>query len=49
VVHLLFYQELTQVEAAELLAVDPSTVKRRWRSARLKLCDALEGLLPEAD
>ncbi len=49
VVHLLFYQELTQVEAAEVLAVDPSTVKRRWRSARLKLCDALEGLLPEAD
>jgi RNA polymerase sigma-70 factor (ECF subfamily) len=49
VVHLLFYQELTQVEAAEVLAVDPSTVKRRWRSARLRLCDALEGLLPEAE
>lgn len=31
---LLWYQELTQVEAAELLKVDESTVKRRSRKAR---------------
>jgi len=48
VVDLLFYQELTQQEAADLLSVDPSTVKRRWRDARLKLHDALKGWLPGA-
>lgn len=31
---LLYYQGLTQVEAAELLGVDESTVKRRSRKAR---------------
>ena len=46
VTDLLFYQELTQQEAAELLNVDPSTVKRRWRVARLQLHDALKGWLP---
>lgn len=46
VTDLLFYQELTQQEAAELLGVDASTVKRRWRDARLKLHDALKGWLP---
>ena len=33
VFELLWYQGLTQEEAAELLACDRSTVKRRWRSA----------------
>lgn len=41
VVGLLYYQGLTQEEAAEVLEVDRSTVKRRWRSARLKLGEAL--------
>jgi RNA polymerase sigma-70 factor (ECF subfamily) len=48
VVDLLWYQELPQAEAAALLEVDPSTVKRRWRAARLKLAAALRGWLPDA-
>lgn len=48
VVDLLLYQELTQEEAAEVLEVDKSTVKRRWRSAKLKLSEFLEGWLPGA-
>jgi RNA polymerase sigma factor (sigma-70 family) len=46
VVELLWYQELTQEEAAELLSVDRSTVKRRWRAARKTLFDVLKGWLP---
>ena len=46
VVELLWYQELSQEEAAELLSVDKSTVKRRWRSARTKLAETLKGWLP---
>lgn len=49
VVELLWYQDLTQEESAELLAVDKSTVKRRWRAARLKLSESLKGWLPESD
>jgi RNA polymerase sigma factor (sigma-70 family) len=45
---LLLYQELTQEEAAEVLGVDKSTVKRRWRSARVKLHGFLEGWLAES-
>lgn len=41
-VDLLWYQELPQEEAAALLGVDKSTVKRRWREARLKLAEFLE-------
>jgi RNA polymerase sigma-70 factor (ECF subfamily) len=37
VVDLLWYQDLSQVEAAEVLGVDQSTVKRRWRKAREQL------------
>jgi RNA polymerase sigma-70 factor (ECF subfamily) len=40
-VDLLWYQELSQEEAAELLGVDKSTVKRRWRRAREKLAHVL--------
>jgi RNA polymerase sigma-70 factor (ECF subfamily) len=40
---LLFYQELSQEEAAEICGVDKSTIKRRWRSARLKLASVLKG------
>ena len=43
---LLWYQELSQAETAELLNVSTRTVKRRWASARLKLHEALGGLLP---
>jgi RNA polymerase sigma factor (sigma-70 family) len=34
---LLYYQGLSQSEAAEILQVSDRTVKRRWREARLKL------------
>lgn len=46
VVDLLWYQEMSQEEAADLLEVDKSTVKRRWRAARMKLHEALKGWLP---
>lgn len=46
VVDLLWYQEMTQEEAADLLGVSKSTVKRCWREARFKLQDALKGWLP---
>ncbi|MCA9008362.1 MAG: sigma-70 family RNA polymerase sigma factor [Planctomycetaceae bacterium] len=45
VVELLWYQDLTQEEAANLLGVDKSTVKRRWREIRSKLGD----LIPDED
>jgi RNA polymerase sigma factor (sigma-70 family) len=45
VVDLLFYHGLSQAEAADVLAVDASTVKRRWRSARLALHDLLKDSL----
>ena len=44
---LLWYQGLSQAEAAALLNVSERTVKRRWQSARLKLHEALHGELPE--
>jgi RNA polymerase sigma factor (sigma-70 family) len=43
VVDLLWYQGLTQDEAAAILKVSDRTVKRRWQAARLKLHDALQG------
>ena len=46
VVDLLFYQELTQAEAAELLQVTKRTVQRRWQSALLKLHAALKDHWP---
>jgi RNA polymerase sigma factor (sigma-70 family) len=39
VVDLLWYQELSQKEAADLLHLDESTVKRRWRKARKILAE----------
>jgi RNA polymerase sigma factor (sigma-70 family) len=45
---LLWYQELSQAEAAELLKVSDRTVKRRWASARLLLHKALGQNLPDA-
>jgi RNA polymerase sigma factor (sigma-70 family) len=44
---LLWYQGLTQVEAAEVLGVNERTIKRRWQAARLKLHDALHGEVPQ--
>jgi RNA polymerase sigma factor (sigma-70 family) len=38
---LLWIQELTQAEAAEVLGLDESTVKRRWRKARELLASHL--------
>jgi RNA polymerase sigma-70 factor (ECF subfamily) len=45
---LLWYQELSQAEAATLLGVSERTIKRRWQSARLMLHKALGGALPDA-
>jgi RNA polymerase sigma-70 factor (ECF subfamily) len=44
---LLWYQELSQAEAAALLHVSERTIKRRWQAARLKLHQALQGALPD--
>lgn len=49
VFELLWYQGITQEEAAELLECDRSTVKRRWRAARTSLHRALRGWLPDGD
>jgi RNA polymerase sigma factor (sigma-70 family) len=38
---LLWYQELSQEEAADVLGVSVPTVKRRWRDAKLELIDVL--------
>jgi RNA polymerase sigma-70 factor (ECF subfamily) len=43
---LVWYQQLTHAEAAELLGVSTKTVQRRWQAACLKLHDALGGKLP---
>jgi RNA polymerase sigma factor (sigma-70 family) len=45
---LLFYQELTQAEAALVLGVSDRTVKKRWQDARLKLHEILGGRIPGA-
>jgi DNA-directed RNA polymerase specialized sigma24 family protein len=39
---LLWYQEVSQEEAATLLGVDVRTVQRRWRAARLSLAAAMK-------
>ena len=44
---LLWYQGLSQAEAAELLGVSERTIKRRWQAARLRLHEALHGEMPE--
>jgi RNA polymerase sigma factor (sigma-70 family) len=44
---LLWYQGLSQAEAAELLGVSERTVKRRWQTARFQLYEALRGEVPE--
>jgi RNA polymerase sigma-70 factor (ECF subfamily) len=47
VVGLLYYQELTQAEAAAILQVTVRTVQRRWQAALLKLHQILKGQWPE--
>jgi RNA polymerase sigma-70 factor (ECF subfamily) len=47
VVGLAFYHGWTQTQIAELFQVDERTVRRRCRSASLKLNDALGGRLPQ--
>jgi RNA polymerase sigma-70 factor (ECF subfamily) len=49
VVDLLFFNGITQLEAADLLGVDESTVKRRWARARVRLAKWLESYDPGAD
>ena len=44
---LLWYQELTQGEAATILGISERTVQRRWQQARINLHDLLEGNLPD--
>lgn len=44
---LLWYQGLTQAEAAAALNVSESTVQRRWLSAKLRLQAHLEGSPPQ--
>jgi RNA polymerase sigma factor (sigma-70 family) len=41
VVELLWYQDLTQQETADLLGIDRGTVRSRWQAARLKLAKVL--------
>lgn len=43
---LIWYQGLSQVEAAKILQVSTRTVERRWQAARLRLYEALHGELP---
>ncbi len=43
---LLFYQGLSQAEAAAVLDVSERTIKRRWQSARLRLVQTLGGRMP---
>lgn len=46
---LLFYEGLTQDEAAEVLHTSVRTVRRRWQRARLMLERALHGDWPQVD
>jgi len=46
---LLWYQGLSQEEAAEVLSVAVPTVKRRWRDAKLELIDVLGDNFPGLD
>jgi len=43
IVSLLYYQGLSQAEAAAILGVSVRTVQRYWQSALLKLHDLLSG------
>lgn len=42
VVNLLWYEDLSQPEAAEVLGVSLATLKRRWQAARMAMYEALK-------
>lgn len=44
---LLWYDGLSQEEAAQALGISPRTLKRRWQSARLRLFEAMAGQRPD--
>jgi RNA polymerase sigma-70 factor (ECF subfamily) len=44
---LLYYHELPQSDAAEIMQISERQVRRHWQSARRELHRALEGLLPK--
>lgn len=46
VISLLYYQGVTQAEAAAVLGVTVRTVQRRWQAALLKLHQVFQGCLP---
>jgi RNA polymerase sigma-70 factor (ECF subfamily) len=46
---LLWYQGLSQAEAAEVLHISDRTLQRRWQAARTSLYEALRGELPPSD
>jgi RNA polymerase sigma-70 factor (ECF subfamily) len=46
---LLFYHELTQGEAADVLGVSEKTVQKRWASARRMIVEKTGGRLPDLD
>lgn len=46
---LLWYEGLSQAEAAQILEVTERTIQRRWQAARLALFDAMHGELPPED
>lgn len=46
VVNLLWYENLTQEQAAAVLGLSLRTLKRRWQTARLRLFEALGGEPP---
>ena len=48
VVELLWFHDLTQAEAAEVVGISERTVQRRWLQARLKLHRALAQEMPGA-
>jgi len=45
--NLIWYEGLTQAEVANILSISLRTVKRRWQSARIALCEAMYGDMPE--
>jgi RNA polymerase sigma-70 factor (ECF subfamily) len=46
VVNLLWYDNLTHAQAAEVLGVTTKTIQRRWASARLMIRDQMDGERP---
>ncbi|MFM2215931.1 MAG: hypothetical protein RL240_249 [Planctomycetota bacterium] len=47
VVELLWYEGLSQAEAADVLGISLATLKRRWAEARLRLANELQGWAPQ--